>query len=97
MTFQQIINIIEKRPSMLVGEKNIIYIYHYISGFFAGKNENSLTEEEQKFINNFQEWIYDTYKPARETTWANILLFYEGSHENAIKKFNSLYKKFEKE
>ena len=94
LTFQQIIKMIKKRPMMLVGEKNIIYIFFYLNGFLSAKKCKDISLEEIDFKNNFQNWISNKYSSNINATWASTLLFYGNTHENAIELFNILYDEF---
>ena len=95
MTFEEIIITIEFRPKMLIGEIDIFKLQIFINGYFLGKSEaKSLSSTEIEFKENFHKWICNKYESPLQQGWAQVLYFYEGSHEKSISKFIEEYKFF---
>ena len=94
--FNRIILILKKRPGMIIGEENINYLSLFFNGYFVAKKKNELTHEESNFNNHFDDFIHEYYDDKTTHGWASLLWYNEGSHKNAIKKFNILYEEFKK-
>jgi len=95
MELDEIIQILEKRPGMIVVDRSIIGVRYFINGFFLAKEKNSaLSKKEEKFRDEFSQWVKEYYGCSIAKSWAEIILFYEGESTAALTKFVGLYREF---
>jgi hypothetical protein len=93
--FEKIIFMIRKRPGMLIGEFNILYIYDWMKGFFDANSEKELEEDALYFKLHFDQWVHDYYKDNTSHDWGEVLLYRGGANTpGAIKRFIELYDDF---
>jgi len=102
MKFNQILELIEKRYSLYFNEYNINDLDIFLQGchvaLYLDDNENNSPSVFYKFC----EWLLEYYSipnyiPEESSSYEKILLFYNGSHEKAVKTFFKLYKQWHKE
>lgn len=91
----QLLEKIEKRPSMYLGKAGISNLRSYISGYLIAKRELGIipTEQEQEF-NQFTNWIKQKFNISPQQSWDKIILFYSEDERLALEKFFELFNEF---
>ena len=94
-TLFDIVELLEKRPGMIVLNSSIENANSFIRGFLFAKVQNkSASKEEIKFHNKFNEWVQKKYRSPLNRSWSEIILFYEGENQPALEKFVNLFYEF---
>lgn len=95
MKLNDIFKILTDRPGMLTPNNSISDIYFFISGFLLAKEMNGIMENHEiKFKSEFTGFVASKYECELSQSWEAIILFYEGTHNRAMKMFIELYKEF---
>ena len=91
----QILQNIEKRPSMYLGKAAISNLRSYLSGYLIAKRELGIssTEQEQEF-NQFTDWVKQKFHINSDQSWDKIILFYSEDEKIALERFFELFNEF---
>lgn len=97
-----LINEMDKRLEMFIGDNNLGRLFCFIDGFIYSKSIHKIpfTKKEVLYNNNFYTWLKKYYEHPSDI-WAGteaIIMFHAGlSNKEATKNFFKLYKEWHKE
>ena len=93
--FYQLLQKIEKRPSLYIGKNSIFNLHAFLDGYYFARRELNipLTEQEEEF-QHFLTWIREKFNIETGQLWSSIILFHSSDESNAIKRFFSLFDEF---
>ncbi len=93
--FYQLLQKIEKRPSLYIGKNSIFNLQAFLDGYYFARRELNipLTEEEKEF-QNFLNWIREKFNIETGQLWSSIILFHSADESNAMQRFFSLFDEF---
>lgn len=98
MELDEFIVLIKKRPQMYMACENINILGDLIRSYIDAKHKNNIiSEKENKFLENFTDWITCYYKAPIDTGWISNILYFEHNQKQAFSKFFELYKQWHKE
>lgn len=86
---------IQKRPSMYLGKPYISNLRSCLSGYILARRELRIpqTQQEREFV-EFQGWIQKKFNISTGQSWDNIILFYSEDERTALNKFFELFQEF---
>lgn len=91
----QLLQNIEKRPSMYLGKAAISNLRSYLSGYLVAKRELGIIPTEFELeLNQFSDWIKQKFHIDSEQSWDKIILFYSEDEKVALKRFFELFNEF---
>ena len=86
---------IEKRPGLYLGNFDVYNLWSFISAYKVFKI--NFTQKDKAFFKNFNEWIENYYGEENKTKgWAQIIVFHKSPY-GAFEEFFKLYKEWYKE
>ncbi len=93
----ELIEKIQKRPSMYLGKPSISNLRAFLAGYNFSRRAMNIpqTEQEIKF-ENFQEWIQNKFNITSSQSWDNIIIFYSEDEKDALNQFFDLFEEFRK-
>lgn len=95
MGFYQLIQKIQKRPSLYLGQRSITHLQTFLDGYTFACREVGIpiTNEEREF-DEFQDWIEQRFDQPSTQSWARIILFYSEDERDALDRFFELFTEF---
>ncbi len=87
---------LRERPVMYLGTNTITALYNYLNGYGMSFWLNNIkNDEDQNFIDNFDEFVQSYYEVQTTAGWCNIILKQSNNDEQlALKKFFELFDLF---
>jgi hypothetical protein len=95
ITFEYVIQVLKKRPLMVVQDYNIFYLLYLLRGLVNSRDEDELSKKELNFKRYFDEWVHSYFKDKTTHSWADLIWYHSADNREAIDKFNNLYHEFE--
>lgn len=83
---------IKNAPGMWLGQKSLMYLFHYMRGYQCRQREIENTSD--CLLPGFQEFIQDRYGVRSTRHWAAVIQFYEITDEAAFDRFYVLLEEF---
>lgn len=83
---------IKERPGMYLGQKSLMYLFFYMTGYQC--RENEIRNGHDCLLPGFQEFVQERYNVKSTHSWASIIKFYETTEEVAFDKFYVLLEEF---
>lgn len=83
---------IKERPGMYLGQKSLMYLFFYMTGYQC--RECEIRNGTECLLPGFQEFVQDRYGVKSPHGWAYIIKFYEITEEAAFDRFYVLLEEF---
>ena len=93
--FDNLLQKIQKRPAMYLGQKSIFSLQAFLDGYYFARRELKieLTEEESEF-QEFLQWIRQKFNVETGQLWASIVHFHSADESKAVERFFNLFEEF---
>jgi hypothetical protein len=86
---------IQKAPSMYLGQRSILCLQAFLSGYRIAQHTLGAVETEQdKDFQQFPEWIRQRFNIQTSQSWASIILFFSEDEQTALDRFFELFEEF---
>lgn len=82
---------IEQRPAMYIGERSIMCLKAFIDGWMFGSGSNS---DDSEFMLGFQRWVEKRFAVTSTQSWAQIIAFYSSDQMAALDEALNLFKEY---
>ena len=90
MTLSQLLDEIERRPTMYIGERSTACLIAFLDGWLLGAG----SAEDRAFILGFQKWVQDKYRIVSTQSWARIISFYSADEVAALETAFALFREY---
>jgi hypothetical protein len=86
---------IEKRPAMYLGQADLTHLGAFLSGYFFARRQIGIpeTHQEQQF-SEFQAWIEQKFNVSYSQPWEKIIRFFSPDETTSLHQFFSLFNEF---
>ena len=86
---------IKQRPSLYLGKRSLSHLHTFLDGYtFACRQLGIPLTEQEKKIEEFQEWIEIRFNQPSTQSWSRIILFYSEDETDALNRFFNLFEEF---
>ncbi len=86
---------IEKRPAMYLGQADLTHLGAFLAGYFFARRQSGIPEtlQEQQF-SEFQAWIEQKFNVSYSQPWEKIIRFFSPDESLSFQQFFTLFNEF---
>jgi len=86
---------IQKRPAMYLGQADLTHLGAFLAGYFFARRQIGIpeTQQEQEFA-AFQAWIEQKFKVSYSQPWEKIIRFFSPDETTSLQQFFILFNEF---
>ncbi|MBW4518185.1 MAG: hypothetical protein KME16_00435 [Scytolyngbya sp. HA4215-MV1] len=95
MELYDLLQAIEKRPAMYLGQPSITQLSSFLAGYFFARRQLGIseTEQEQRF-SEFQAWIEKKFNLNSSQSWDEAIRGFAQDEPSALSQFFALFNEF---
>ena len=86
---------IEKRPAMYLGQADLTHLSAFLSGYFFARRQSGIPETAQETqFSEFQAWVEQKFNINYSQPWEKIIRFFSPDETSSLQQFFILFHEF---